>query len=306
MLTVSTLHAVKPLYQRLGPSVAEEGFVVKTIRATSFECPWHAHPEFELILVLESNGYRVVGDHVSEIKSGDLVLVGSDLPHIWKNDAHGPGTPLVHAVLLQFEQRLLDSLLQFPAFAHVRRLLERSRRGLHIVGPTSARVIEIMVRMPGMERYQQFLHLIEVLGILADSTDTHELASPGLMPKAVHFDQERMNRIFEFLSTHLDQCLRLRDVARVINLSESAFSRFFRLHTGRTFPNFVNELRIGRSCRLLVETDKSVTEISYQCGFSNLSNFNRQFLRAKHVTPTIFRRNMQVRLRSFIDTPPAA
>lgn len=299
-------HPLKPLYQRLAPSVAEEGFIVKTIRAGSFECPWHAHPECELILVLESNGYRVVGDHVSEIKSQDLVLVGSDLPHIWKNDPQGPGTHQVDAILLQFEQRLLESLLQFPALAHVRRLLDRSRRGLHIVGPTHARVSGIMKRMPYLDRYHQFLHLLEILGILGDSADAHELASPGLMPQSVHFDQERMNRTFEFISTHLDQCLRLKDVAKVINLSESGFSRFFRLHTGLTFPSFVNELRIGRACRLLVETDKSVTEISYECGFSNLSNFNRQFLRAKQLAPTIFRRDMQVRLRSFIDTDPAA
>ena len=301
------MRPMKPLYQRLGPSVAEEGFILKTIRAHSFECPWHAHPEYELILVLESNGYRVVGDNVAEIKSGDLVLVGPDLPHIWKNDPHGAGTHFVHAILLQFERRFLaDSLLQFPALAHIRRLLERSERGLHFVGRTQDRIIDLMIEMQEMERYQQFLQLMKILGILADSPDARELASAGLIPKAVHYDQERMNRVFEFISVHLDQCLRLKDAAKVINLSESAFSRFFRLHTGRTFPSFVNELRVGRACRLLVETGKSITEISYQCGFSNLSNFNRQFLRAKQLSPTIFRREMQVRLRSLIDTAPAA
>ena len=298
---------MKPLYQRLAPSVAEEGFILKTIRAGSFECPWHAHPEYELILVLESNGYRVVGDNIAEIKSGDLVLVGSDLPHIWKNDPDGAGTHFVHAILLQFERSLLaDSLLQIPAFAQIRRLLERSIRGLHFGGNTQDRVIDLMIEMREMGRYNQFLQLLKILGVLADSPHARELASASLIPQAVHFDQERMNRVFEFISEHLDQSLRLKDAAKSINLSESAFSRFFRLHTGRTFPFFVNELRVGRACRLLVETDKSVTEIGYQCGFSNLSNFNRQFLRAKRLSPTIFRREMQLRLRSLIDTAPAA
>ncbi len=298
---------MKPRYQRLGPTVAEEGFILKTIRAESFECPWHAHSEYELILVLESNGYRVVGENVSELKSGDLVLVGSDLPHIWKNDPHGAGTHFVHAILLQFEPRFLgDSLLQFPALAHIRRLLERASRGLHFTGATRDCVIDLMIQMQGMERYPQFLQLMKILGVLADSNEAQELASAGLIPKAVYYDQERMNRVFEFISTHLDNCLRLKDAAKVINLSESAFSRFFRLNTGRTFPSFVNELRVGRACRLLVETGKSVTEISYQCGFSNLSNFNRQFLRAKHLSPTVFRRDMQQRLGSLVDTAPAA
>ena len=298
---------MKPLYQRLGPNVAEEGFVLKTIRARSFECPWHAHPELELILVLESNGYRVVGDNVAEIKSGDVVLVGSDLPHIWKNDPHGAGTHFVHAILLQFEPQFLpDSLLQFPALAHIRRLLERAKRGLHFVGGTQDKIVDLMIEMQEMEPYQQLLQLMKILGILADSPDARELASAGLIPKAVHYDQERMNRVFEFISAHLDQCLRLKDAAKVINLGESAFSRFFRLHAGRTFPSFVNELRVGRACRLLVETDKPNIEISYQCGFSNLSNFNRQFLRTKQLSPTIFRREMQLRLRSWIDTAPAA
>lgn len=287
---------MKPLYQRLAPSVAEEGFVLKTIRADSFACPWHAHTEHELILVLESNGYRIVGDNIAEIKPGDVVLVGSELPHIWKNDPHGTGTRNVHAILLQFDRRRLsESLLQFPALAPVRRLLERAGRGLHFTGSTQTTIIDLMQEMQEMEAYQQFLQFLKILGVLAESPDARELASAGLIPNAVQYDQERMNRVFEFISSHLDQCLRLKDAAKAINLSESAFSRFFRLHTGRTFPEFVNELRVGRACRLLVESDKSVTEISYQCGFSNLSNFNRQFLRTKSLSPTIFRREMQQR-----------
>lgn len=285
---------MKPLYQRLSPRIVEEGFTLKTIKADSFACPWHTHPEYELILVLESNGYRIVGDNIADLQPGDLVLVGPDLPHIWQNSAHGPGPQAVHAILLQFQQSLLsDGLLRLPALAHVRRLLDRAASGIHFFDTTQTAVSELMRQMQGMEPYEQFVQLLKILGILADSPHSRTLASPGLIPKSVHYDQERMNRVLEFIADHLDECVRLKDAAKVMNLSEHGFSRFFRMHTGRTFPSFVNELRIGRACRLLIETDKSVAEISYECGFGNLSNFNRQFLLTKKLSPRIFRRQMQ-------------
>lgn len=289
----------RPLYQRLIPKALEGGFAVKTIQGAGFECPWHAHPEFELILVLKSKGYRIVADDISAIKRGDLVLLGSNVPHIWKHDPEAPGSAGVEAILLQFDPGLLgEKLMSLPAFVPIRRLLERAGRGLHFFGPTQAAVAERLRQMQAMTPFEQFIHFLEILGVLAESSHCHALASPGWAPNPVHFDQERMNRVLAFIHGSYDQGVRLRDAARVMNLSESAFSRFFRLHAGKTFPCFINELRIGRACRLLIETDKTVTEISYECGFSNLSNFNRQFLRAKQVSPRAFRGQIHARLGS--------
>jgi AraC-like DNA-binding protein len=105
-----------------------------------------------------------------------------------------------------------------------------------------------------------------------------------------------MNHVFQFLNRHLGEVIRLSEAARIVGLSDGAFSRFFRLHTGKTFPEFLNELRVGRACRLLVEQDKPITEVCYECGFTNLSNFNRQFRRLRSLTPGAFRRQMQRRL----------
>lgn len=290
---------MKPVYQRLIARTNDGGFALKRIQGAGFECPWHAHPEIELVLVLQSNGYRIVGDHIAPLRGGDMVLLGSDLPHIWKNHPEGPAPSGIDAILLQFDPGLLgDKIMDLSAFVPIRRLLERAGRGLHFFGPTRDIIVERLRRMLCMPPLQQFIQFVEILGQLAEAVDCVPLASAGWAPNPMHFDQERMNRVLAFIHRSYDQGVRLRDAARVLSLSESAFSRFFRLHMGKTFPAFINELRIGRACRLLIESDKTVTEISYECGFSNLSNFNRQFLRANGVTPRAFRAQLQNQLES--------
>lgn len=290
------LREQKPLYQKLTSEV-EKGFTFKSIQAPGFECPWHAHPEIELILVLKSQGYRIVGDSIAQLTAGDLVLVGANIPHIWQEEARANHAVNVHALLLQFEKQLLgDALLARPEMIEIRRLLDRAGRGLHFYGTTRNTVHKLMLQMERMDGFQRFINFLRILGELANSTEAEPLASPGFTPSSAEYDQERMNRVFGFINSQLDQAIRLKDAAKVVGLSEGAFSRFFRLHTGKTFPHFVNTLRIGRACRLLIESDKSITEISYECGFSTLSNFNRQFLRAKNANPRSFRNMIKGRL----------
>lgn len=293
---VGAARPIKPLYQRLTAPAAER-LVVKELRAPGFDCPWHAHPECELIFVLESNGYRVVGDNLSEIRPGELILLGPNLPHTWRNDPGAPGPTAVHALLLQFDPHLFgDGLWQLPAFTRVRHLLERAARGLQFHGRTRVEVGTMMQEMAVMDGFDRLIQALRILGALAQSPEVQELASPSQAPYSPYHDQERMNRVFTYLTQHLEQPIRIAEVARVVNLSEGAFSRFFRQHVGWTFPRFVNELRVGRACRLLLETDKSIAEISYECGFGNLSNFNRQFLRTRKISPRQFRQRMQAGL----------
>jgi AraC-like DNA-binding protein len=200
----------------------------------------------------------------------------------------------VHALLIQFEKEFLgERFLRLPALQAVRRLMDRAARGLHIVGRTRDTVATLMAEMAALEGFDRVLHFLKILGALAASSDCRPLASPGFATDAHLYDQERMNRIFQFLNAHIDQIIGLSQAARAVNMSEGAFSRFFRLHTGKTFPEFLNELRIGRACRLLIERESNITEVSQECGFTNLSNFNRQFLRLRKQTPSAFRKRMQ-------------
>ncbi|MCX7886269.1 MAG: AraC family transcriptional regulator [Verrucomicrobiae bacterium] len=282
---------MKPVFQKLTAS-PDEGFAFKVLRGRSFDCPWHFHDEYELILVLESGGYRLVGDHLAPLRPGDLVLIGPNLPHIYNNDEGSPGrVPRVHALLIQFEPDCFGKQwLELPAMAPVRRLLERARLGLHFYGQTRDRVAGLMQQMAKADGLRRIVTFLNILEILATSRHWRTLASREFAVSGTLYDHERMNRVCDFIRQHLDQPLSRPEAARLVNLSEGAFSRFFRLHTGRTFRQFVNELRVGRACRLLAEGEMNITEIAFACGFGNLSNFNRQFRRFKQTTPRAFRR----------------
>lgn len=284
-------YRVKPIHQKL-TAAPEEGFAFKAIQAAGFDCPWHTHSEFELILVLQSNGYRVVGDNIEALTAGDLVLVGPGLPHIWQSAPASSGQ-VVKAQLIQFEPRFLgDGLLSLPALEPIRRLFARASRGIHFVGPTSSAVSALMKEMPGKKGLDRIVLFLEILGLLAQSKDGKILASSSYELHSKPYDQvsiDRMDRVFQFLNARLGEVVRLSEVAHIVSLSEGAFSRFFRIHTGKTFPKFLNELRVGRACHLLVEGDQTITEVAYEAGFTNLANFNRQFLRLKNLSPRAFR-----------------
>jgi AraC-like DNA-binding protein len=288
---------MKPIFQRL-TTESEDGFAFKTIRSSSFDCPWHVHPEYELILVIQGHGYRIVGDNISRLSAGDLVLVGPGLPHIWQDEPGARGRGSVYFRLVQFEDAFLgDGLLRLPSMEPVRRLLHRAGRGLHIVGKTHGKVTALMNQMADLRGMERVLLFLQILVALAGSEDCEPIASSGFAAETSLYDQERMDRVFQFLNGHLAQTVRLAEAARIVHLSEGAFSRFFRTHTGKTFPEFVNELRIGRACSLLMEDNLNITQVAYQSGFINLSNFNRQFLRLKGLSPRAFRQKFQQRLR---------
>jgi AraC-like DNA-binding protein/mannose-6-phosphate isomerase-like protein (cupin superfamily) len=287
---------MKPVFQRL-TTEPEEGFAFKAIHSSGFNCPWHFHPEYELIFVLQGCGYRVVGDNISRLEPGDLVMVGPGLPHIWQHEPESGGQGRVHFLLIQFEDKFLgDGLLRLPAMEPLQRLLHRATRGLHIVGRTHDRVGALMQSMTSVRGMERVVRFLEILTVLAASEDCEAIASASFGAGTSFYDQERMDRVFQFLNTRVGESVRLSQAAQLVSLSEGAFSRFFRAHTGKTFPAFVNELRIGRACHLLMEEDLNITEVAFQCGFTNLSNFNRQFLRLKGLSPRQFRYDLQRRL----------
>lgn len=284
---------MKPIYQKL-IGCPDEGFAVKEIHGDACNCPWHCHPEAELVLVLESRGYRIVGDSIQSLHRGDLVLLGPNLPHAYQHRDSLCSQPLAaHCVLLQFEERFWSSLLELPILAPVNRLLQRGAAGLQFKGRTRARVatmLQEMLKLRGLARIAVFL---QALDALAHSRNCRTIASSGFTTSLPAWEQERVDRVYQFIDQNFHRSIRLCEVAKLAHMSEGAFSRFFRAHMGKTFPAFVNDLRIGRACRLLAETEMPVTEIALACGYRNLSNFNRQFLQAKELTPSTFRRQLR-------------
>jgi AraC-like DNA-binding protein len=277
---------MKPVYVPIHVP-PEHSFVTEHVRTPGGSSLFNYHIGYQFTLVLKGRGQRFVGDSIAPYEEGDLAFVGPYLPHMWREDDLKRSS---HSLLINFEHDALGAdFFKRPEMSEVRALLERSRRGLRFHGRTLRRATELVIEADRLTAFARVIAFLELLGVCAAATDTEPLASPHYSMNFVTGDEDRLSKVFRHINANLGSAISRSDLAKHVHLSESAFSRFFMVRVGRPLPVFVNELRVGRACRLLIETNRSVTEIAYECGYGNLANFNRQFLSLKKITPTEFR-----------------
>ncbi len=294
---MATKHTTKarPVLENT-PQREWESFHCEVVRGSGYGAQWHFHPEHQLTLVLRSRGHRVVGDNISPLTAGDLVLVGGNVPHVWHQDEvdRDASEDAVHAIVTRFRDDFLGTeFMRTPEMEPVRSLLRRAQRGLVVNGGTRHRVSKRMQAMAAATGLQRVIELLHVLDDLAQSRDLKPLASAGFRPELHETDQGRMGRVFGYIHEHLTDPISRDAVAARASLSAGAFSRFFKTRTGKTLPQYVNELRVGRACSRLAETDDKVADIALDCGFENLANFNRQFQRLMNASPRAYRQQFR-------------
>jgi AraC-like DNA-binding protein len=285
---------MKPVFEKT-PRRQWESFHCEVVHGSGYNATWHFHPEYQLTLVLKSHGHRLVGDNFTPLTPGDLVLVGSNLPHVWQQDpAWSRGRHGVHAIIVRFLETCFGrDFLEIPEMEPVRRLLRRAARGLHVTGRTRSEVASRMQRLARSEGLARVAELLGLLNVLARSPELLPIASAGFVPRLESTDQSRMERICRYVEEHLGDEIDRASVAAEAHLSEGAFSRFFKLRTGKTLPQYVNELRVGRACRLLADENAKITDIAMDCGFQNLANFNRRFREITGMAPRDYRRKVK-------------
>jgi AraC-like DNA-binding protein len=285
---------VKPVFEKT-PSTQWESFHCEVVRGASYNATWHFHPELQLTLVIRSRGHRLVGDKFAPLTHGDLVLVGSNLPHVWQQDkTHGSSPNAVHAIVVRFLETFLGrDFLEIPEAEPLRRLFRRAARGLQVTGRSRDVVAAKMERLAHARGLERVAELLSILDTLAHSKELRPIASPGFVPNLASEDQGRMQRVCDYINTHLSDTIDRAAVAREAHLSVGAFSRFFRVRTGKTLPEYVNELRVGRACRLLADEQAKITDIALECGFRNLANFNRRFREITKMTPRDYRAELR-------------
>jgi AraC-like DNA-binding protein len=284
----------KPVVEEPSPSASEDLVVCELVQGKDFGCVWHCHPECEITLVLRGGTERIVGDQRSPIRAGDLVFLGPDLPHHFLNQEipGRPHTP-VEAVVVQFLRQLpgQPDWLKSSSMRHVRRLFERAGQGLEITGTTrvkAARIMTRMLRVHGIKRIVLLLHLLEVL---ASSEETREICASTVRPSSPD-QQDRISKVCEYIEQHLNESMYVEELAQMVGLSRSAFSRLFTKTTGRSVPQHVNALRITHATRLLAETDLTVGQIAYECGFVSPAHFQREFRKHQHCAPLVYRQQL--------------
>jgi AraC-like DNA-binding protein len=278
------------------PRTDWESFHCEVVQGDSYHAAWHFHPEYQLTLVIRGYGHRLVGDNITPLYAGDLVMLGSNLPHVWQQEQTNSPTflPPVHAIIIRFLDTFAGKgFLEIPEMRLVRSLLRRAGRGLHVTGKTQEIVAGRIQCLPEKNGLERVCGLLSILNDLAVSKELKPIASRGFLPELDSSDQDRMQRVCDHINRHLSGPIQRAQVAKVANLSEAAFSRFFKLRAGKTLPRFINELRVGRACRLLVEEEMKIVDIALNCGFSNLTNFNRRFLEIAGYPPSDYRRQFQ-------------
>lgn len=273
------------------PLSEKDCFYIVERHKSEFLFPLHTHEEYELNFIEHGKGVRrIVGDSVEEIGNYELTLVaGGELAHAWEQ---GRCTePDVREITIQFSPQLFTSdMLARNQFSSIKKMLDRARLGLNF---SMGAIMKVYSRLDTLattpDRFDQFLHFLKILYDLSLDTDARTLASSSYAQADQQVESRRIKKVKDYIAVHYADQVRLEDMALLAGMSASAFSRFFKQHTGRNFVDYVIDIRLGNAARLLVDTETGISEICYSCGFNNLSNFNRTFKARRGYTPRDFR-----------------
>lgn len=283
----------EPLFQRI--HVAEnQSYTVLRVDRPYFVVPWHFHPEIELMMVVEGEGTRFVGDSIDRFGPGDLVLVGANLSHVWKNGAthyaEPSGIRAKARVILFRDDCFGDSFFKTPEMQPVRALFQRAERGIFFYGETQQAVAEKISNAHSQQGIRRLLTFLDILHDLANSEEYRLLSTLSYTQSMGAGDIARLNTVLNFLVTEFRNPLRLEEVAAQANMSPTAFCRYFKSRTNKTVVGFINELRVGHAHKLLLETPAKVADISFACGYNNQSNFYEQFQLITGRSPAQYRK----------------
>ncbi len=259
-----------------------------------FYNPWHYHPEMELTLVIKSFGQRQVGDSIENFGPGDLVLVGSNLPHVWKNDEvflQKNTAMKAQAIVVKFLPEFAGKgFFDRPEMSKIRHLIEElTPFGVKLTGALRDRVEQVMRKLPAMDDAERFIRLLDILDMISKSDDHRLLASLSYRNEKTE-NTHRVNVVLDYIMEHYQEDLNLETVAAQINMNKNAFCRFFKKGTRKTLFDVIQEVRIGKACQHLLETDMNVLQVCYACGFSNISGFNKTFKKITGTTPLSYRK----------------
>lgn len=251
---------------------------------------WHYHLEMELVYITESTGTRFVGDNISKFEPGDLLLLGDYLPHMWMNDElyYEEREDLrARALVIHFDKKIFQQVLGLvPEMNQINHLMQAACRGIAFsdgVKPLVRRQLEEMFDQSPLE---QVLTLLKILETLSTDKDKKAISSAGFTKAFNAPNSRRLDVVYDYILNNFTEQIRLEDVANLANMNSAAFCRYFKKVNKTTFSKYLNEVRIGYSCKLIMEEQYSVSEIAYKSGFNNLSNFNRQFKMVKGLSPT--------------------
>lgn len=279
------------LLREITPLTQSDCFTLFSRVKSEFDFPLHYHEEFELNFIQNAkNARRVIGDHIEDIDELELVLVGSNLQHAWFT--HSCKSKEIREITIQFHKDLFDEkLLRRNQLSFIRTMLEKSLRGILFSKETTQLLAPRIIELNQKQGFDSVLELMSILHDLSISRNMRILSDASFNNTEQYntYNSRRIEKTLEYMNHNFDKPITLNEVARLANMSDAAFSRFFKQRTGNTFIDSLTEIRLGHASRMLIDTTQSIAEIAYHCGFNNISNFNRIFKKKKSCTPKDFR-----------------
>lgn len=277
------------IQQEITPLTNEDFFIILNHPNADFDYPIHCHPEYEINVVMKTRGSRVVGDSEEYFGDLDMVMTGPYVPHVWKSDLMNN-----HVITIQFSSDLLNyQIVGKRLFAPIRQLLQDSMQGLQFYGADAERIKDEIIELTRMQGFQTATKFLNILNSLAHAS-RRKLVS-NMYESEILISQSksrRISKVCKYIEENISQKISLSDAAMLVNMSDSAFSHFFKKKTGISFITYINNLRVAKACDLLASTSLSASEICYDCGFNNKSNFIRIFTKRKNMTPIEYRNHI--------------
>ncbi|UXX79841.1 AraC family transcriptional regulator [Reichenbachiella carrageenanivorans] len=261
------------------------------LRDKHFIKRFHYHEQIEIVAIVKSTGTRFVGDNIAEFKTGEIVVIGKDLPHMWQNSNayfEAGNDKIAEAVTIHLGLNFLENnLTDLPENNGIKSLINKSVRGL--LFKNDARTFYKILTLNEEKGYAKFLKVLEILNDLGTQTNYEYIASDGFMERISDSQETRSYQVHQFIMNNFKKEISLNQVAEVAHMNPSAFSRYFKKTQGKTLVQYINDIKIGFACKLLMNENKSILEVCYESGFKNASNFNKQFRKKHHLSPKEYR-----------------
>jgi AraC-like DNA-binding protein len=283
---------VKPIFEKFD-TPDDQSFYLEEVVRPYFPDPWHFHTEIEILYIKEAYGTKYIGESIGSFNSGDVVIIGSNTPHVWEShsDFVNPENKLTSSaiVILFLEDIIGKSFSNIPEFNRIKQFLDQSKRGIQFLNKTRDKLIRHIEALSSRTGMNRLIGLLKILDIMATSNEIKYLSAPNYKPIIINSeDKERMEAINRYVIQNYSKNILLEEVASLVNLTPHSFCRYYKSRTGKVFSSFINDVRIGNSCKMLLENKESISQICFESGFNYFSNFNRQFKKRKGMTPSEF------------------
>ena len=287
---------MRPILLQKNTKSSLQSFIARHAHVPHLYNIWHYHQELELMYVIKSQGTRFVGDSIQPFFQGDMVLVGSNVPHFWQNEEiYFQGDPHVEAecILIQFLDNFLGEAFDLPEMLHISKLFQRALHGIQFYGETKEKAGFLLHQIVKENGENKIIELVQLLDLFARSNEFRLLSELPYQFRT-QASSERIQDVCEYILNNFRGSISLPEVAAIANMTEPAFCRYFKRSTQKTLLQFITELRISHACKLLLSREYTIGEICYEAGFNNLSNFNRVFKRITRQTPREYQQAMMV------------